>query len=464
MSNVQATHYTLTADQKSEFYKKMIAIAIPVIIQNIISIGLGMADTMMIGKLGEDQLAGVGAANQLMWLFWGVVFGYFSGAVAHASQYWGAGNVHRVRNVLGLDFMVGFLAGVFTVACTYLLGPQLVWLFSREQVVIGYGVSYMRIVCFGQMFSFMTFAVTFNCRVVQRLKFITSVNCISLFLNIFLNYCFIFGNFGFPRLEASGAALATLICRALEFAAALRYLRVSKSHPLHCRFKEMFDFHKDFAREVTKTAFPVVITEVMFSVLGSATFAIYGILGSAELAVVQVAEVVANMAQVIFFGLGNAAAVSIGGALGQNDPDRANEYAKISFKLALILCAITCFVIFAIAKPVSGLYTDFEPTTIDLLIKTLWVWAVITIPKMINYVNICGILRAGGDTIYSLKVDLVGNLGMQIPLALLAVLVFKWPLYLCILFVSLNDIVKCFMTITRVFSRKWINIYRQDYM
>ena len=112
-------------------------------IQNIISIGLGMADTMMVGKLGEEQLAGVGAANQLIWLFWGIVFGYFSGAVAHASQYWGAGNIHRVRNVLGLDLLVGLLAGLATIATTYLLAPQLVWLFSREEAVIGYGVDYM---------------------------------------------------------------------------------------------------------------------------------------------------------------------------------------------------------------------------------------------------------------------------------------------------------------------------------
>lgn len=464
MNSMKETHYTLTVDQKSDFYKKMITIAIPVIIQNIISIGLGMADTMMVGKLGEDQLAGVGAANQLMWLSWGVIFGYFSGAVAHASQYWGAGNVHRVRNVLGLDLAVGLTAGAFTIVCTYLFGPQLVWLFSRDPVVIGYGVDYMRIVCFGQMFSFLTFAFTFNCRVVQRLRVITSINCAVLFLNIFLNYCFIFGNFGFPRFEASGAAIATTICRALELMAVIIYMVASKKHPLHCSPREMFDFHKDFAREVTKTAFPVVITEVMFSVLGSATFAIYGILGSAELAVVQVAEVVANMAQVIFFGLGNAAAVTIGGALGQNDPDRAVEYGRISFKLSLILCAITCAVIFMIARPISGLYTDFEPSTIELLVKTLWVWSIITIPKMINYVIICGILRAGGDTIFSLKIDLVGNLGMQVPLALLAVLVFKWPLYFCILFVSINDVVKCFMSITRMLSKKWINIYRQDYM
>ena len=196
MSSMQETHYALTDAQKSEYYKKVVAIAIPVMIQNIISIGLGMADTMMVGKLGEDPLAGVGAANQLMWLFWGVVFGYFSGAVAHASQYWGAGNVHRVRNVLGLDLLVGLIAGLAAILSTYLFGPRLVWLFSRDAVVIGYGVEYMRVVCFAQLFSFLTFAFTFNCRVVQRLRVITTMNGASLFLNIFLNYCFIFGNFG----------------------------------------------------------------------------------------------------------------------------------------------------------------------------------------------------------------------------------------------------------------------------
>ena len=464
MSSIQETHYTLTEAQKSEYYKKVISIAIPVMIQNIISIGLGMADTMMVGKLGEEQLAGVGAANQLIWLFWGIVFGYFSGAVAHASQYWGAGNIHRVRNVLGLDLLVGLLAGLATIATTYLFAPQLVWLFSREEAVIGYGVDYMRVVCFAQLFSFLTFAFTFNCRVVQRLRVITTMNGVSLFLNIFLNYCFIFGKFGCPRLEATGAAVATLICRLLEFLGVIVYMLVSKDHPLRCTPKAMFDFHGDFAKEVTKTAFPVVITEIMFSVLASVVFAIYGILGSAELAVVQVAEVVANMVQVIFFGLGNATAVSLGGALGQNDPERAAEYAKISFKVAVFLCGIACVVLFLIAKPVSTLYPDFEASTIVILIRTLLVWGIITIPKMMNYVIICGILRAGGDTIYSLKIEIIGNLFVQVPLALIAVLVFRWPLYFCILFVSISDIVKCFLSIQRMLSKRWINIYRQDYM
>ena len=125
---------------------------------------------------------------------------------------------------------------------------------------------------------------------------------------------------------------------------------------------------------------------------------------------------------------------------------------------------IACVVLFLIAKPVSTLYPDFEASTIVILIRTLLVWGIITIPKMMNYVLICGILRAGGDTIYSLKIEIIGNLFVQVPLALIAVLVFRWPLYFCILFVSISDIVKCFLSIQRMLSKRWINIYRQDYM
>lgn len=134
MNNVQATHYTLTAEQKSEFYKKMIAIAIPVIIKNMISIGLGMADTMMIGKLGEEQLAGVGAAQSADVVVLGARIRLFQRCCSARFAVLGRGDVHRVRNVLGLDFLVGALAGILTVASTYLLGPQLVWRFRENRL------------------------------------------------------------------------------------------------------------------------------------------------------------------------------------------------------------------------------------------------------------------------------------------------------------------------------------------
>lgn len=451
-------NYSLSHEQKSEFYSKMIKIAIPVIIQNIISIGLGIADTMMIGKLGETEIAGVGAGNQLFWLFWGIIFGFYSGANAHASQYWGAGNRKKTVHVLGIDYAVGATVGILTILATFLVGDKLLWFFSREPEVIECGVRYMRVACFSYFFSFISYAFIFNSRVVQKLKFVTAANVMSLFLNIFLNWVLIFDKLGAPRLGVVGGALATTITRAIELIAVLVYIAVSKNHPLRTNFKEMFDFKMDFFMAVAKTASPVVVTEFAFSLLASATFAIYGILGTSALSAIQVAEVVANMAQVVFFGLGNAAAVTIGAALGVRQDKVAYEYAKITIKLACILDIIVCVVIFVIAKPVAGFY-DFDPSTIELLIKVLYVWAIITIPKMTNYIFICGILRAGGDTIYTLVVDIVGNACLQIPLALLAVVVLKLPLPLCILMVSITDCVKLVLCAWRFLSKKWINMY-----
>ncbi|MBQ3122997.1 MAG: MATE family efflux transporter [Firmicutes bacterium] len=450
--------YTLTHEQKSEFYGKMVKIAIPVIIQNIISIGLGVADTMMIGKLGEDQLAGVGAGNQLFWLFWGIIFGFYSGANAHSSQYWGAGNKEKTWHVLGMDYIVGFTIGVITILTTYTVGGKLLWFFSRDPQVIQYGIDYMRIACFANFFSFVSFAFIFNCRVVQKLKFVTTVNVGSLFVNIFLNWVFIYGNLGAPALGVKGAALATTLTRVAELLAVIIYALVCKDHPLRVGPKKLFTFKPMFFVNVLRTAFPVVVTETMFSLVGSATFAIYGTIGSAALAVIQVATNIANLAQVVFFGLGNAAAVTIGGALGVRDRERAIEYAKISFRLALILNVIVSAMIILIAKPISGFY-DFEPDTITLMIKVIFVWAIISIPKMTNYTLVCGVLRAGGDTLYTLKVDIIGNVFIQLILCVLSVLVFKWALPVCILFVSISDCVRLALNMKRYLSLEWINMY-----
>lgn len=448
----------LTHEQKKEFYSRSIAIAIPVIIQNIISIGLGVADTMMIGKLGEDQLAGVGAGNQLFWLFWGIIFGFYSGANAHSSQYWGAGNKEKTWHVLGMDYIVGFLVGLVTILSTFLVGDKLILIFSRDIQVIEYGFQYMKIACWANFFSFISFAFIFNCRVVQRLKFVTAANVGSLFVNIFLNWVLIYGNLGMPALGVRGAAIATTSTRLLELVAVVIYALVCKDHPLRVGPKKLFSFKKQFFANVVKTAMPVVVTETVFSLVGSVTFAIYGTLGSAALAVIQVATNIANLAQVVFFGLGNAAAVLIGGALGVQDRERGIEYARISFRLAIILNIIVCLVIVAIARPVSAFY-DFEAETIKLLIQVLYVWAIITVPKMTNYVLVCGILRAGGDTLYTLKVDIIGNVFVQIILCLIAVFVFHWQLPICILFVSISDCLKLCLNMRRYHSYEWINMY-----
>nr|MCR4712741.1 MATE family efflux transporter [Clostridia bacterium] len=133
------------AEARRVFIRKMLAIGIPVVVQNLVGIGLNLIDTLMIGKLGEAELAAVGAANQIYFVFTVTLFGLFSGAAVYTAQYWGAKDIPSLKRIVGIDYAVCVsFAGVLTVA-SLLFAPQIIRLFSKDPAVIGYGAQYLRI-------------------------------------------------------------------------------------------------------------------------------------------------------------------------------------------------------------------------------------------------------------------------------------------------------------------------------
>ena len=199
------------------FYKTMMTIAIPIVIQNIISIGLNMADTIMIGKLGVDELAAVGTANRLYFVFSSLCFGIYSGASVYVSQYWGVKDIKNIRRTLGIDILLGGGMSVLFMAIAFFLAPQVLGLFSSDPNVIELGTQYLHIVAGSYFFTAMSFAINFNCRAIHMLKVPTAINTLALFINLGLNYLLIFGKLGLPRMGVRGAAYATLIARLVEF-------------------------------------------------------------------------------------------------------------------------------------------------------------------------------------------------------------------------------------------------------
>ena len=142
----------------------MLTLAIPIVLQNLISIGLNMADTVMIGKLGVDELAAVGTANRVYFIFSTINFGIYSGAAVYVSQYWGVRDVKNIRRTFGIDIMLGVIVSMFFTLAALLFAPQILTLFTREQNVIDLGCRYLRIVALSYFFTSMTFAISFNSR------------------------------------------------------------------------------------------------------------------------------------------------------------------------------------------------------------------------------------------------------------------------------------------------------------
>lgn len=440
-----------------QFYRKMVIIGIPVVFQNIISIGLNLIDTLMIGLLGEQQLAAVGAANQVYFIFTVSLFGLFSGAAVYTAQYWGAQDLDGVRKVLGIDYLVGLSFAVVVSVLAYALAPQIIGLFSNDDAVIQYGVDYIRIACFSYIFSSISGAISYNSRAIQNLMVPTIINASALLVNAVLNYFLIFGKAGFPQMGVEGAAIATLIARVFEFIALVTFIYSKKDHPFRVRPDKLMKFGKDLFKKVMKTALPVVLTEGSWATSVALIFAAYGMLGTSALAVAQVANVVSEMLQSVYFGVGNATAMLIGEMLGQKNKEKAFDSGKKAVKLVWILNGIITVIMILLSMPAASVY-NFNGETNRLLIITLITMAVLLTPKMLGYIYIVGILRAGGDTVFCMKVEILCNLLIQAPLAFFAVMVLGLPLPLAMVLVQMGDVVRILICRPRFKSKKWLNI------
>ena len=149
------TELTVQTAQK-RFYRKMLIIGIPVVFQNLISLGLNLIDTLMIGMLGEQELAAVGAANQVYFVYTVTLFGLYSGAAVYTAQYWGAKDIAGVRRMLGIDYAVGFIFALVVSVAAFVFAPNVIQMFSEDEMVIKLGVDYLRIACFSYVFSGMS--------------------------------------------------------------------------------------------------------------------------------------------------------------------------------------------------------------------------------------------------------------------------------------------------------------------
>lgn len=444
--------------KEENFYHKLTVIGIPMIIQQVIAVTLNLADTIMVGKVSENALAAVGAANQVYFIFSVVLFGIFSGAAVHAVQYWGIRDLASLRKIVGIDYTMCLVLSVPTVAVVFAAAPFFIRLFSQEPEVIELGTQYMKIACFSYIFAALSFVISYNSRSIQDLKYPTIINACAIAMNIFLNYVFIYGNFGVPALGVRGAAIATTVSRILECVAMMLSVYLRKEHPLKAYPSQLFCYSRELLVNVMKTAVPVIITEGMWAFSVSAIFAAYGKISASALAISQIAVTVTDFFQTIYFGLGNASSVIIGEVLGQGRRSTAFEYSRKVLKVTWILNIIMTVVIILARAPIAAIY-DFSPETTEMLMKALLVYAVALTPKMLAYMTICAILRAGGDTVFCMYMDVAFNVGLQIPLAYIGVLVLKWPLHWVMAFVAIADFIKVFFCYYRYYSKKWMNIF-----
>jgi len=447
---------TLSLEAKT-FYRKMFFIGVPVVFQNLISIGLNLIDSLMIGKLGEAEVAAVGAANQVYFVYVVTLFGFYAGAAVHTAQYWGARDIPNVRKMLGIDYIVGTVFSLAVSIFAYIFAPTIMGWFSQDPIVIQLGVDYMRIACFSYVFSGLSMAISYNSRAIQNLTLPTIVNALALVLNAVLNYLLIFGVAGFPKMGVEGAAVATLTARIFEFIVMFAVIYLQKTHPFKTGPKQLFAFDFPFFIKVCRTAVPVVFSEFSWAGCVALIFMAYGKIGTEALAVAQVANTISDMLQSFFFGVGNAAVMLIGETLGQGNKELAYVNGKRAIRATWVLNVVVTVLMLAVSKPATGFF-NFDEATLELMFHTLVMMAVLITPKMLAYIYVCGVLRAGGDTVFCMYLEIICNVLIQVPMAYFAVLVLHTSLPIAMAMVTIADVVRIVLCVPRYRSKKWINI------
>jgi putative MATE family efflux protein len=438
-----------------DYFSNIQKIALPIIIQQLMFSGLNMLGVILIGQKGDASVAAVGLAGQIAFLLNLVHFGIISGAAMFTAQFWGKHDIRNLRRVLGLCLMLAISASLIFFTLAQLLPSQILRIYSKDPVVIELGTSYIRTFSW----TFLFFAITFSYALVMRstgdVKIPTTVSVGALLISTFLSYSLIFGKFGLPELGIQGAAVAAVIARLLE-CVTLLIVTYARKLPVAASFRELTDFDRVFFRRVIKPMLPVILNELFWS-LGITTYnIIYGRMGTQSYAAINIVSTIEQVGFVIFIGISNATSVLVGNRIGSGREDEAYLYAGRSLGLGILGGILLGIVLQFVKAPILSLYKVSPEVLQDagriINVVSFFLWV-----RVNNMTTVVGILRAGGDTRFSLFLDGIIIWIVGVPMAYLGAFVFNWPVYLVYLCAMSEEATKWFLGINRYFSRKWIN-------
>lgn len=442
-------------ERNKEFIQTLMTLVIPITLQNFISSSLNMVDNVMIGKLGENEIASVGLVNQYFFIFMLCISGINAGASIFMSQFWGREDKENIKKVLGVSLIVGAVASlIFTIGAVF--APQAIMhIFTSDPLVVDLGVKYVRIIAITFIFTSVTqaYSSALRCTGNARLPMLTSL--FAVLINAFLNWVFIFGKLGAPEMGVAGAALATSIARFAEMAIIVVYSYASGS-VANAKIKELLSFDFNFIKVYFATSYSVILNELVW-VLGMTTYSIiYAKIGIREVASMQIATTVNNMFMVLCIGISAASAIIIGNKIGAGEEEVAVEYSRKLGILTPIIGMIAGVILWVTAPFIAGAFKVGEDT-LNITIVVLRIMAVISPLRFYNVLAIIGILRGGGDTTYSMVAELSAIWFYAIPVGFAAVVFFNLSLPMVFTIITVGEeIIKIALVYVRLRSRKWI--------
>ncbi len=436
------------------FYRSLVALAVPVALQNLITFAVSFADNLMVGSLGDAAVSGVYMGSQIQTLLQMFSGGIEGAILVLASQYWGKKDIRSIKRIIAIGLQFSLMFGILLTTVCLVFPSQILSLFTADAAVIADGTVYLRIVCLSYVFFCVTQALISSMRSVEVARIGMGVSAISLVFNILLNYLLIFGHFGFPALGIAGAAIATLISRIVETLVMVLYV-AKADKKLSLRFSDLLVVDKLLRKDFIRYGLPIIGGNLVWSVNMMVNSMILGRYSASVITAASVANTMNSLAYVTMNGLSAAVGIITGKTVGAGQTEKMKEYAYTVQILFFSLGLVTGGIVALLKNPFISLYTGITSEAAFYSRQFITVLSVTIIGTCYQAAGLFGLVKSGGDISFVFKNDTIFVFLVVLPSAIIASYLgaAPWVVFACL---KCDQILKCFVAVVKINRFDWM--------
>lgn len=444
------------------FYKKALAIAVPIMVQNGITNFVNLLDNIMVGSIGTEQMSAVAIVNKLIFVFNLCLFGGCAGVGIFTAQYYGKGDYEGVKKAFRLKILTNITILAVALCLFNLFGSNLISLYLNDaekganlELTFNYAKQYIAIIMFGLIPHAFTEAFSSTLRETEHTRLPMIAGGCAVLTNLCLNYVLIFGHFGAPALGVQGAAIATVISKFVELSIVASVVHIKKNYAfLKGAFKTLL-VPISFVKQVLPKSIPLLLNETGWAVGVAALAYCYSLRGITVVAGFNISSTITDIFNVVSLAFGNAIAIMVGNLLGANKMDEAKRTTWRMLTFSVIVCSFLGVILFLCSSLFPMLYSGTAIEARELASSFLKIYSVYIVINTITggcYFT----LRSGGKTVITFIFDSVFMLCVAFPFTFILATFTSIPIVpLYALSLSI-DIFKCIIGIALLRSGKWV--------
>ena len=441
------------------FYHKLLVIAIPIGLQNLMLAMVAAADAAMLGKLDQNSMAAVSLATQVQFIQNCVLAAIAAGMAILGAQYWGKNDRKVIGEIFGMGMrQMAVVSIVFFIACAF--HPQLLMkFFTNDPALASIGISYLRIASWSYLMTGVSQCYLAVMKVSERVARTAWISSVTVVINIILNAIFIFGFLGVPAMGARGAAVATIIARAIEmlWSVASSYQRgFIRFNP-----RMLFHWNKLLTMDYLRCTSPIMCSFIIWSIGFTSYTAIVGHLDSDAAAANSIAAVVRDLLCCICNGFSAAVGIVIGNELGAGQLKQAKIHGD-KLMLFSFLCGFFCTVVMIASIPAVLSYMKLSERAQGYLVGMFIIMAIYMIGRTVNTIIENGLFSAGGDTLFDTYSLIICMWCIALPCAYIAAFWLHLPVLVVYACTCLDEVGKLPWVFQHFRKYKWVkNLTRE---